>query len=43
MNETLKLIQELGSALTEHDHQWSNELRKLYDKVTKKLEKNEGS
>jgi hypothetical protein len=39
MNDTLKLIQEMGSALCDHDHQWSDELRKLYTKVTNELKK----
>lgn len=41
MSDTLKLIQEMGSALADHDHQWSNDLKKLYNKVTRELEKQE--
>lgn len=34
-NETIKnLIMELGSALADHNHQWSNELRNEFEKIT---------
>lgn len=32
--DVLDLIQKLGLELTNHNHQWSNELKKLYNKVT---------
>ncbi|MCT3690407.1 hypothetical protein HZP84_03180 [Elizabethkingia anophelis] len=33
------LIMELGSELADHDHQWSNELRKKFEDVTSYLSK----
>ncbi len=32
--EVYSLIMEMGSLLTDYDHQWSNELRRKFERVT---------
>lgn len=36
----IKTINELGSALADYNHQWSDELRKLYEDSMKELGNN---
>lgn len=36
-NLVKKALDEMGLALIEHNHQWSNELRSLYEKAVKEV------
>jgi hypothetical protein len=36
-SEILNLVQEMGSALTDYGHVFTNKMRKQYDRVTKEL------
>lgn len=39
IEEIHSLIMEMGSELADHDHQWSNELRKKFERVVSFLNK----